>query len=100
VNKLERNESIREAYFAGASLQECGDAHGLTLEGARQVLIRLGIPLRRRGRPRMKRKPRLNPPAEVVEMLRAREPGEPHPTWTNRCAACLRLLGDAHECPA
>jgi hypothetical protein len=43
-------ESIETAYDAGHSLNEIGNAAGLTLEGVRQLLLRRGVQLRRRGR--------------------------------------------------
>lgn len=43
-------ESIETAYDAGHSLNEIGNASGLTLEGVRKLLLRRGVQLRPRGR--------------------------------------------------
>src|SRR5947208_1816815 len=84
--EAERDESIRDAYLAGASLAACGRTHGLTLEGARRVLERLGVPRRKRGRPLA------DAPLRTPDTLKPYESGEPHREWTSRCGACLTLL--------
>lgn len=45
-------EQVREAYLNGVTLREIADVHGVSSGTVRNVLIEMGVNLRRRGRRR------------------------------------------------